>query len=183
MNFGTPGVNGAQDLDGITFATSPAITTTFGGTFAWLQLVNRVNTFTFTNGAPQTLNSDGFVLDNGRSANGQPQYNSNNGWLYPFNPGQKGALPSPVDLPAVGLSGTSLSSVTTNQQFQMFLMYQPSGANSIWVTLQQVNWNWAATIAFGNGAWGTPTNPSFAANPTGTRSASLPLWSNAITFQ
>jgi hypothetical protein len=61
---------------------------------------------------------------------------------------------SPPDLPAVGLSGTNLSSVSTNQQFQMFLMYQPSSTNSIWVTLQQVHWNWAATIAFANGAWG-----------------------------
>jgi hypothetical protein len=184
MNFGTPGVNGAPDIDGITFNTSPAITTTFGGTFAWLQLVNRVNTFTFADGSTKTLNSNGFALDNGKSANGQPQYDSSGGYLYPFNPGQKGALPSPPDLPAVSLSGTNLSSVTTNQQFQMFLVYQPSSANnnSIWVTLQQVNWNWSATIALANGAWGMPTGTSFSANPAGVRSASLPQWMTAITF-
>jgi hypothetical protein len=190
MCFGTPGVNGAPDVNGITFNTSP-ITTTLGGSFAWLQLVNRVNTSTFADGSTQTLNSNGFVLDNGKSANGQPQYASSGGFLYLFDPGQKGTLPSPVDLPAVGLSGTNLSSVATNQQFQMFLMYQPSGANSIWVTLQQVNWNWAATIAFANGAWGMPTGTSFSANPTGVRSASLPQWptppataaAGAITFQ
>jgi hypothetical protein len=183
MCFGTPGVNDAPDINGITFNTSPMILTTFGGNFAWLQLVNRVNTSTFADGSTQTLNSNGFVLDNGQSANGKPQYNSLNGWLYSFDPGQKGALPSPVDLPTVGLSGGNLSSVTTNQQFQMFLMYQPSGANSIWVTLQQVNWNWAASIAFANGAWGMPTGTSFLANPTGARSTSLPQWPNAITFQ
>jgi hypothetical protein len=182
MNFGTPGVNGAPNINGITFNTSPMILTTFGGNFAWLQLVNRTNTFTFTDGSTQTLKSNGFVLDNGQSASGQPQYNSSNGWLYPFNPGQKGPLPSPVDLPTVGLSGTNLSSVTISQQFQMFLMYQPLGATSIWVTLQQVNWNWAATIAFADGAWGMPTGTSFSANPMGVRSASLPQWMTAITF-
>jgi hypothetical protein len=184
MNFGTPNVNPAQAINGITFNTSPMILTTFGGTFAWLQLVKRTNTFTFMDGSTQTLNSNGFVLDNGGSANGQPQYDSMAEWLYPYNPGQKGTLPSPVDLPAVGLSGTSLSSVTTSQQFQMFLMYQPSSANSnsIWVTLQQVNWNWAASIAFANGAWGMPTGTSFSANPAGVRSTSLPQWMTAITF-
>jgi hypothetical protein len=145
--------------------------------------VKRVNIFTFADGSTQTLDSNGFVLDNGGSANGQPQYNSGSGWLFVFSPGQKGNLASPPDLPAIGLSGTNLSSVATTQQFQMFLMYQPSSANSIWVTLQQVNWNWAATIAFANGAWGMPTGTSFSANPTGVRSASLPQWMNAITFQ
>jgi hypothetical protein len=58
------------------------------------------------------------------------------------------------DRPAVQLSGSTLTTVQMSQQFVTYLMYQPPGANSIWVVLERMAWNWGGTAIQGAvGSW------------------------------
>ena len=170
------GSSGAPQSDGITFNMN--LSTTIGGKFALLQLVNFADTNTFPSGAPSVSSSKNlYVLDNGASSNGFPQYNGMGG-IIPADPNAQPSW-SLVDDPNVAFTGASGVSVT--QQFKTYLMYQPPNANSLWVTLQLMSWNWNGQSALANGVWPTPTAfppgvPTFSPNPSGSDSATLPTW-------
>jgi hypothetical protein len=176
---------GSASSMGITFSST--VSTGVGGKFALLQLIDRVATSTFANGGPaKTRDTGAFVLDAGASANGLPQYDSVFPEAISTLTAQKGELPAMVDLPAVGLTGTNLASVAVTEQFHTYLMYQPTvatGVNSIWVTLQKIDWGWNGTTVLEDGVWGVPTStsPAFTANPGGTNSAVLPEWNGCLT--
>jgi hypothetical protein len=106
----------------------------------------------------------------------------------PYSPG---AVQVPLNLIAT-IATSDLPSqpgITDNQtlvsadfDFQMFLMYQPPGANSIWVTLQEIDWGWSATVAHPPGT----TLASVAANPfqldgRPTLKPQLPVVNNGAT--
>jgi hypothetical protein len=49
------------------------------------------------------------------------------------------------DAPAVPLISNDYSTVTTDQSFDTYYLYKPNLPNSIWVTLNRVEWNWDGT--------------------------------------
>jgi hypothetical protein len=174
LSFGN---SGGDLTDGITYNMN--VSTTIGGNFALLQLVNYANTYTLASGGQSASTSNGvFVLDNGASSDGYPQYDGKSGIVQVPSPGASWTL---VDDPNVTFAGAT--AVTVTQQFQTYLMYQPPYASSIWVTLQMMNWNWNGQSAFTNGAWTAPTafptgSTAFSQNPTGNNSTTLPTWGN-----
>ena len=131
----------------------------------------------------QVLDTGEFVLDAGQSASGLPQFNSVNGGVVTIPADKEDAGFSLVDLPAVGLQGSTLAAVTVTMQFQTYLMCQPPGANSIWVTLREMDWQWNGTTNLVNGTWGpvTSTDPPFTAKPIGKDTTVLPQWSSFVT--
>jgi len=83
------------------------------------------------------------------------------------------------DSPANPLTGDSSAS-TASDSFQLYLMYQSSEPESIWVTLSKVNWNWAGkttrTGAPAANTWGPATGTQLASDRNGTDSIDLPEW-------
>lgn len=73
--------------------------------------------------------------------------------------------------------GSNLSGISVSQQFQTYFMYVPPGTNSIWVTLQSMNWSWSASAALTGGNW-TVSSPTYTKNPSSSYSSPLPVWSN-----
>lgn len=63
------------------------------------------------------------------------------------------------------------------QDFQLFLMYRPSGG--IWVTLKEIDWGWSAVVSHATGTGWTAnafeSTPTLR-GPTITDSSSLPMW-------
>lgn len=55
----------------------------------------------------------------------------------------------------VGLYPINLCSI--NDSFKDYIMFQPNGNNSIWVTLGRVFWSWSASTTQTNGVWSNPT--------------------------
>jgi hypothetical protein len=161
------------------------LSTLIGGKFALLQLINFADTNTFPSGVPSVNSSNNlYVLDNGASSNGFPQYNGAGGII-----SADSSSPQPswslVDDPNLAFTGAS--GVTVTQQFKTYLMYQPPYANSIWVTLQLMSWNWNGQSALTNGVWPTPTAfppgvPTFSANPSGADSTTLPNWGSCAVM-
>jgi hypothetical protein len=88
-----------------------------------------------------------------------------------------------ADSPTSPLAG--YKKATADDSFETYLMYKPSGADSVWVTLRMLTWNWSGTAALGGGGWGvaggTPANPS--QNIDSSDSATLPEWADCWTNQ
>jgi len=175
LNFGYP------DPDyGIQFNSS--VSTTYGGNVALLQLVNTSRTITLTNGTHGAEVSGTYVLDDvgalfcqANPGNCVPQYS---GIILPYPANKPGAFPL-TDTPAVLLQGTTAGSA--NDQFQTYLMYQPPGNGSIWVTLETLSWSWNGAVSLSNGTWTLSPNNTYTANPNGSNSTTLPLWSGCRT--
>lgn len=176
MNFGYP------DPDyGIQFNLS--VTTTFGGNLALVQLASVNHAVTFTSGGMGTEASSGFVLDDPGKGTA-PQYG---GYTVSVPANAEGVSfdPPPTDTPAISLLNAAALSV--GDSFQTYLMYQPPGANSIWVTLQTLSWSWNGSVSVVNGSWALGNGNSFSPTPagataSGTSSTALPIWSGAATF-
>jgi len=175
LNFGYPGPD-----YGIQFTAT--LTTTYGGQVALIQLVNTTHTVTLASGTQGVQASNGYVLDDPRSGT-VPQYGGAKG-VITFPPVTSAQVPW-TDATAVSLQGATAA--TTNDQFQTYLMYQPPGAGSIWVTLQMLTWSWSGSASQANGAWALGPNNTFSPSPagastTGTSSTTLPQWSGAVSF-
>lgn len=71
--------------------------------------------------------------------------------------------------------------ITRTDNFNIYLMYKPDGANSIWVTLRKLFWNWGGTAVKGNApypnrGWTRAVGATSAVDPESTDSAELPIW-------
>lgn len=162
-------------------AMDPAITfnmsvnTTVGGQAALTQLVMFTTSYTKADGTqPQRTSGSAYVMDDGNT--NVAQYAS---IIVSLQPGTSEW--TEVDLPSIEL--TNLTAVTTNQQFQTYLMYRPPSINSIWVTLQTMTWNWnGAANRAQDGTWSVNSNgSSFSQNPSVTNSSVLPIWANYVS--
>ena len=64
--------------------------------------------------------------------------------------------------------------------FRTYLVYKPSGADSIWVSLGRLDWSWAGSARReGDGRrarWIGPLQPAWTANPVGSATSELPQW-------
>lgn len=71
---------------------------------------------------------------------------------------------------------------TVDDRFRIYFMYKPSGADSIWVTIMRLDWDWqASTTRVGapdsaENNWNAPTGVSNTVNPSGGASMELPTW-------
>ncbi len=159
---------------GITWTTT--VTTPLGGagSVALTQLIEASNSITLDpQGTVQTLSTNGaYVLDT------TPQYA---GQSESF-PASKTGTFALDDSPGISLQ-TNLKHALQSKAFTTDVMYQPSGANSIWVTLASMTWSWsgAATKGAGN-VWALDSSPPPAkASSGGVASTTLPVWSSNIT--
>lgn len=81
------------------------------------------------------------------------------------------------DSPSVGFGPAALY-VSVHDSFVDYLMYQPTGAKSIWVTLAVASWNWSASWDGTKAAQGDDPDPSPPAESDGADSTQLPTWSS-----
>ena len=66
-----------------------------------------------------------------------------------------------------------------DDDFENYLMYRPSGTNSIWVTLSVIEWHWDGSATYANNRWSLdpgshPNKPGQGIK--GSASTSLPEW-------
>ena len=89
-----------------------------------------------------------------------------------------------ADSPGTELVSNQMSSSATDS-FQLYLMYQSSEPDSIWVTLSRLTWRWAGQITrigapqSPDNNWNAPTGTSLSADPS-SRSNRLPQWSTNL---
>jgi len=149
------------------------------GQIGFTQLINVNRARTPNVGAVQNFSSGGaFILDDGLGI----QYSGPQAIAAGASATLNGA--AYADSPGTPLT-SNLRSKTANESFQLFLMYKPSGADSIWVTLRQGAWTWQGT-ATRTGAPAAATNnwvlgPGARMTRTApTDSTTLPVWTSSF---
>lgn len=63
-------------------------------------------------------------------------------------------------------------------------MFKPSGADSVWVTVQKLNWTWHGTatlISNSNPNQWIPNGITEPGNPTGFDSTEYPIWTSIVS--
>ncbi len=141
---------------GIRFSRSPFTTPSpFTGVTQWVQTIDSTVSVTTTMG--QTGTDIRVGLDQ----------------CYPY----AGNTGSPTDSPGIGLNG--LRKINIDNKWKMYLMFKPSGDDSSWVSLREVNWRWRAEAEIINGNWilGPHTDPD---NPQDSNTLDFPIWVRAI---
>jgi hypothetical protein len=124
----------------------------------------------------------------------RPDYNSNSFLLdnacpytycLPANPpfyadGTEGTF---ADGPYIPLQNPPPPSVSSYNQigdhFQTYVMYQPPGAGSDYVPVDEVEWHWKGTVSFKNGVWSLSA-PTLIANVDDVYTAQFPQWTAAF---
>ena len=169
LHFGTLATPGIS----FTFkATAPA---GGDGQIAGFQLVETVRSMTPNGAAVRTLTSGGaFVLDT----------NAPYAAAVAVAAGAA-ATWSSSDTPGNGLEN-SIERMAISDHFHIYLMYQPTGTDSRWVTIARLDWNWGGTTTrqtpAGTGnVWNAPTGVANATNPSGAASIELPPWTANVT--
>jgi hypothetical protein len=180
LSFGHE-TGGSDRQDGINFYAQVTVPQGGAGEIAYVQLVN----WNF-----HVQNIDGTSYD---------VKNTSGTWLadppVPYN-GERGIVQVPLnltgqiatgDLPELpGLTDNQVS-VYANFNFQMFLIYLPPGACSIWVPLQEIDWGWSATVehapgttwqSVANNPWKLGTFPSLSPSAPTVKNPGpqLPVW-------
>ncbi len=178
VNCDDPGFNGGLELHfgsraspGISWTGTVTTPLCGSGSIACTQLINEYRHQTLAaGGKTQTVSSSGaYVLDNklgiqydGSAAIGDSDTQAS----------------SKSDTPGSRLAGTIQKSASDS--FQLYLMYHPSGADSIRVTLREVDWNWSGKCTL-NGTWSMDAPGNASVDPPSSDSTTLPTWSNYST--
>jgi hypothetical protein len=149
---------------GIQFTRSnTTIPSSFSGDFQFVQLINSQGTQITTTGV--TFPSTSVGLDG----------------CYPYVLNQT----SMRDTPRQDLSGgtTVLQFADYNGRWDLFLMFKPSGVDSVWVPLKGLNWSWHGTATLIQGSnppqW-TPNGITEPGSPAGTDTTDYPIWTNLV---
>jgi hypothetical protein len=172
------GVLSLGPLNGDGFAATANVALDAGETgsnIGYIQLVNTLHTFTGSN--QQKSSGGSFTLDLPPGASAGQIFVQGPQSLPPSQKNVEFDYPT-VDTPAFSpfLSDTQL---TASDSFQTYLMYQPPGQNSIWVTLGMLQWNWSATATKGTSGWtASGSNPG---NPSGSAGSAVPMWKQKVT--
>ena len=154
----------ADTVPGVSFGYSISMPPGFaGGTFQWTQVVTSIN-------ATLTLNSGGQSVLQGTNV-------IDNAFQYPFV--YSGVL---EDSPDVELT-SDLSHAAITASFESYLMYKPSGTDSIWVPLKDISWSWAAsaTRTGSPNSWTLDANNYSHSVGTAVNSTAEPLWSGSTS--
>jgi hypothetical protein len=150
--------------NGITFSnTISGVPTNFASSLVWAQVVtSSTRNVTESNGTVHVL-----MHTNSLGTNCPPPYLD--------------ALPytayvgnSPVDSPSMALLGPPYVGVAAYDQFEMWMMFQPSGG--ICVPLRAVNWFWSGSATNSGGGWTFQSSPTNSVNPTDYPTTVFPSW-------
>lgn len=169
VQFGTLGLPGIQTTDKIRAPTG------FPGSAGIVQLVATDSSVYFFHGRPsippvlKTVHSsnDKYVLDDagvGVFYNGTGQVPANIWWT----------APSVIDSPSD--DAPKLGGVFRSDRFRTILMYKPDGADSIWVAVSVLEWDWFVDVAFD-----VIRRSGYAKNPNGVETSDLPLWDGSFS--
>ena len=175
---------------GVGFIQNPGIRWTFrahapdngSGQIVGAQLINMTNCVQERRDAPEACSGTaGYELDN-QFFYADPVSIAAN----------RDATWSSDDTPQSRLTGRTAISIRRNDGFHTYLMYRPSGNDSIWVTLGRLDWAWSGRAervgepprpgnenpgAAEHAPWFGPLQPQWTANPAGTAMSELPQWS------
>lgn len=149
---------------GIRFTrTNLTIPSGFMGDTYWVQLVNASRTRRRNDGTNEVFQETG--LDN----------------RFPYASGDPNATET-TDSPGLPLT-LAYNYATANDSFQMWLMFKPSGTNSIYVPLRKVNWSWSGSAERpGTLNWTlVPGSAGNTPNPPSVDSTEHPQWSSRVT--
>jgi hypothetical protein len=153
-------------IDGIKFRNtiSPMFPTNFGGTTQWVQIANHSSRNFVFNGAAEIAENPPSGLDG----------------CYPYTlPRGRGIT---EDSPFIGFEGLVTTSDTatlnTNDNYTMWLMFQPNSPGAAWVPLKKVNWSWNAQATLSNGNWTHSGNNS--PNPMFENTTDFPTWTSVV---
>jgi hypothetical protein len=81
----------------------------------------------------------------------------------------------------------ALRQYRSRANFRLYFMYKPDGADSIWVTIGRLDWNWTGETtrvgapASADNNWNPPLNVANSVNPSGVASTELPIWTANVT--
>ena len=158
LHFGVISTSGTP---GITFTRSISVPSGFSGDTQWVQIVDSTTRTKTPNGANTlTLQGSG-VLDTN----------------YPYT----SAITSAEDSPRSAVDPCTFSFISVSDSYTMHLMFKPSGANSLWVPLRQVSWNWSGSGGrFTTCGWILSTS-NHSTNPTDQDSTDYPTWTGNVT--
>lgn len=155
LHFGVP-----QKL-GIIFTHNVTYPSGLTGTLAWIQLAK---------------------------LNRKRQLVVNSSWEKLVEVGLDGSFPYPSassnsanDSPRSPLDNTLLKK-SADDSFEMWLLFKPSGATSIWVPLRKVSWSWSGVATRNGNIWDL-SSPSNSVNPASVDSTTHPEWTRVINLQ
>jgi hypothetical protein len=86
---------------------------------------------------------------------------------------------------------SKLVAASRDDAFRIFLMYRPTGPQSIWVPLGNLSWSWRGNTVRLNSdgedillreGWTKPMNAASSADKTGQLSSEFPIWSATVPF-
>jgi len=151
LHFGTP------TAIGITFKYTITFPTGCTGTTQWVQLSYPTRT----------------VI-----------YNDQTAQIY-YGGGLDGTYPYSTCNPTNDNPGTALTNqfyqVKAHDSYEMFLMFKPSGTNSIWVPLREVEWSWGADATRSEAKWTIDAGTAHhTKDPQDTDSTKHPEWTHNI---
>ncbi len=167
VGFGQP-ITVKNNDSGIYFSNDDSLPTQFAGKLGWAQVYQPNRTYTTAGGTVYHLNQPGLDTQ------------------FPYQNDGSARNPVAQDLPAQGVAGVQ---VTINDKATMWMIYQPSVLNSIWIPIASQEWWWAATIvpkAAGSNTWVFVGNPTHYSAPTKTPSNEtnvFPTWSGLLSHQ
>jgi hypothetical protein len=180
LEFGYVAPPDSTNDPGMTYKVT-ASTSFDGSSFAWVQLTTTSQTDTKIDGSPVNVSVPNYVLDDNPNNNstGYPQYGGQKN-IAVFSTAGSASF-STNDSPISSLA--PYNAFNRTDKFQTYLMYLPPGANSIWVTIQEMDWGWNGSTTLSGSGWGPvqSNSPAFTANPTGGRSTTLPQWGSYIS--
>lgn len=166
LHLGDPdGIPGIKFLRGLVSVPLPFTNTSWQT--QWVQLYDSRNiNLTLVNGQTGSTNDSGLDGCYPYAAVNSPTASDSPGFILSSPP-----LPSPVQ------------SITISNTWTMWLMFKPSGANSVWVPLKKASWSWSSSATRqpdGTYIKGTSNDPS---NVTFVDATQHPQWSNLIQTQ
>jgi hypothetical protein len=174
LNFGLNGA-GKYAIQWLAIATTPDVnspnTLDGRGVFAITQLINKDVTAESIGGAYAHITSnDKDFLDDG--TNGGVQYS---GPTPPIAASTEGTMNDPKwsDSPSVNL--TDLKNAKAREFFKTYFMYRPDGNNSIYVTMEMMEWFWEGDAPNGWVLHGLTAGLA-SKDPSGNPSNELPQW-------
>jgi hypothetical protein len=156
---------GHDFVPGISFVQTVTYPQGFTGTTQWVQIATPLRRRKTNAGVWQRWSGAG--LDT----------------IYPYwGSGNTNDSPSTF-LDASHNDGYIIVEKSMNDSFDMYLMFKPSGTNSIWVPLRKVSWFWSATGTY-NQTTITLVSKNHSVNPASTDSVTHPQWTrNAANNQ
>ena len=156
VSLGSFPEDGSEITKGIEFTRSA---TTVSGYFSWTQIISTDSTLTTAD--LQTLRRIGTAVDGGR--------------YYPIQ-----STAQAQDSPYEPLHAVARS-ISRDDDFSMYLMWQSPLAGSIRVPLRRVDWSWGFAASSTDGTTWSLDSGYVSPNPTVQDTTDYPIWSDVLT--